>query len=113
MMLCKCVVRNVANEYGKTATFMPKPIFGDNGSGMHTHQSLWKEGKPLFSGDGYAGLSQLALNYIGGVIKHAKAPPAFTNPTTKSLRPPLPGFEAAADHAHSSRNRPAAVRIPA
>ena len=87
MMLYKYIVRNVANQYGKTVTFMPKPLFGDNGSGMHTHQSLWKDGKPLFAGDGYAGLSQMALWYIGGLLKHARALSAIIAPTTNSYKP--------------------------
>src|SRR5438477_580248 len=94
MMLYKYVIRNVANQYGKTVTFMPKPLFADNGSGMHTHQSLWKAGKPLFSGDGYAGLSQMALWYIGGLLKHARAPSAIIAPTTNSDKRLVPGLEA-------------------
>jgi glutamine synthetase len=112
LMWFKYVVKNVARKHGKAATFMPKPLFGDNGSGMHTHQSIWKEGKPLFGGDGYAGLSDTALHYIGGVIKHAKSIAALTNPTTNSYRRLVPGFEAPINLAYSSRNRSAALRIP-
>jgi len=112
MMLYKYIVKNVANQYGKTVTFMPKPLFQDNGSGMHTHQSLWKDGKPLFSGDGYAGLSQLALWYIGGLIKHGPALSAIIAPTTNSYKRLVPGFEAPVNLAYSRRNRSAACRIP-
>ena len=112
MMLYKYVVRNVAYQYGKTVTFMPKPIFGDNGSGMHTHQSLWAQGKPLFAGDNYAGLSQLALNYIGGLLRHARALSAIIAPTTNSYKRLVPGYEAPVNLAYSRRNRSAAVRIP-
>jgi glutamine synthetase len=108
----KYVVKNVARTYRKAATFMPKPMFGDNGSGMHTHQSLWKDGQPLFGGNGYAGLSDTALYYIGGIIKHAKSIAALTNPTTNSYRRLVPGFEAPVNLAYSSRNRSASVRIP-
>jgi glutamine synthetase len=112
MMWFKYIVKNVARRHGKTATFMPKPIFGDNGSGMHTHMSLWKKGEPLFAGDKYAGLSQTALWYIGGVLKHAPALCALTNPTTNSYRRLVPGFEAPIKLAYSYRNRSAAMRIP-
>jgi len=112
MMLYKYVIRNVAYQYGKSVTFMPKPLFGDNGSGMHTHQSLWKEGKPLFAGDMYAGLSQLGLCYIGGLLKHARALSAIIAPTTNSYKRLVPGYEAPVNLAYSRRNRSAAVRIP-
>jgi len=112
MMLYKYIVKNVANQYGKTVTFMPKPLFQDNGSGMHTHQSLWKGGKALFAGDGYAGLSQLALWYIGGLIKHGPALSAIIAPTTNSYKRLVPGFEAPVNLAYSRRNRSAACRIP-
>jgi glutamine synthetase len=112
MLLYKYIVKNVANQYGKTVTFMPKPIYGDNGSGMHTHQSLWKGGKPLFAGDGYAGLSQTALWYIGGLIKHGPALAALIAPTTNSYKRLVPGFEAPVNLAYSRRNRSAACRIP-
>ncbi len=112
MMLYKYITKNVAAQNGKTVTFMPKPLFQDNGSGMHTHQSLWKEGKPLFAGDGYAGLSQMALWYIGGLIKHGPALSAIIAPTTNSYKRLVPGFEAPVNLAYSRRNRSAACRIP-
>ncbi len=112
LMLYKYIVRNVAYRAGKTVTFMPKPIFGDNGSGMHTHQSLWKNGQPLFAGDGYAGLSQIAMWYIGGLLKHARALSAIIAPTTNSYKRLVPGFEAPVNLAYSRRNRSAAIRIP-
>ena len=111
-MWFKYVVKNVARAHGKVATFMAKPMYGDNGNGMHVHQSLWKDGKPLFAGDGYAGLSELALHYIGGILKHARALTALTNPTINSYRRLVPGYEAPVNLAYSSRNRSASIRIP-
>jgi glutamine synthetase len=112
MMLYKYVIKNVARRHGKTVCLMPKPLFGDNGSGMHTHQSLWKNGRPLFAGKEYAGLSQMALYYIGGILKHAKALCAICSPTTNSFKRLVPGYEAPVNLAYSARNRSAAIRIP-
>ncbi|KJR41632.1 l-glutamine synthetase [Candidatus Magnetoovum chiemensis] len=112
LMIFKYVVRNVARKHNKTVTFMPKPLFQDNGSGMHTHQSLWKDGNALFAGNGYAGLSEMALHYMGGILKHSPALAAITNPTTNSYKRLVPGFEAPVNLAYSARNRSASIRIP-
>lgn len=112
LMLYKYIVKNVAFRHGKSATFMPKPIYNDNGSGMHTHQSIWKGGANLFAGGGYAGISEMAIHYIGGIIKHAHALAAITNPTTNSYKRIVPGFEAPVNLVYSKRNRSAAIRIP-
>jgi len=112
VMLYKYCVKNVAARNGLSATFMPKPIFDDNGSGMHCHQSIWRDGKPLFAGDQYAGLSEMGLHYIGGILKHSRSLVAFTNPTTNSYKRLVTGFEAPVNLAYSSRNRSASCRIP-
>jgi glutamine synthetase len=110
--LYKYILKNVARKHGKTLTFMPKPLFGDNGTGMHTHQSLWRGNTPLFAGSGYAGMSEMAMYYVGGIIKHSRALAGFTNPTTNSYRRLVPGFEAPVNLAYSQRNRSAALRFP-
>ena len=111
-MLYKYIVKNVAKNYGMTATFMPKPLWNDNGTGMHVHSSIWRDGKPLFAGNKELGLSEMALHYIGGILKHGPAILAFTNPTTNSYKRLVPGFEAPVNLVYSARNRSAACRIP-
>jgi glutamine synthetase len=112
LLLYKYIVKNVARKRGKTATFMPKPIFGDNGSGMHVHFSIWKEGEPLFAGENYGGMSDMGMYAIGGLIKHGRALVAMTSPTSNSYRRLVPGYEAPVNLAYSSRNRSVAIRIP-